>query len=207
MPSRYRLRRVFRPLVQGVSRVFIKFHFSPNSISVLSFFVMCLAGLLLFLFNLFTLYGLLVFFGGLLDGVDGEVARRTGRTSQRGGFLDSFLDRLADIVVLLPFLCIPNPFPSLGPSWIWVFLATTGCILVSYTRSRATAAGATDTDVGLGGRSERLFLLVVTALLHPFNPVMPYVGLLLMTPLSHLTVLYRVLVYHNRLQPAVIAKT
>lgn len=207
MPSSYRLRRVFRPLVQWVSRAFMRLHLSPNSISVLSFLVICLAGLLLFLFNLYILYGLLVFFGGLLDGVDGEVARLTGCTSQKGGYLDSFLDRLADIIVLLPFLSIPNPFPSLGPSWIWVFLSATGCILVSYTRSRATAAGATDTDVGLGGRSERLFLIVVTALLHPLNPGIPYVGMLLMTPLSHLTVLYRVLVYYNRLQPVVVSKT
>ncbi len=206
MPSRYRLRRVFRPLVQWVSRVFIRFHLSPNSISVLSFLVLCLASFLLFFFNLYILYGLLVFFGGLLDGVDGEVARRTGCTSATGGYLDSFLDRLADIVALLPFLSIPNPFPILGPSWIWVFLAITGCILVSYTRSRATAAGAIDTDVGLGGRSERLFLLVVTALLHPLNPAIPYVGMLLLIPLSHLTVIHRVLVYNNRLQPVVTTK-
>ena len=207
MPSPYRLRRVFRPLVRWVSQPFIRLRVSPNAISVLSFLILCLAGIQLTLFNLYMVYGLLVFFGGLLDGVDGEVARSTGQTSLQGGYLDSLLDRLADIAVLLPFLFLPNPFPVFGASWIWVFLAITGCLLVSYTRSRAIAAGAMDTDVGLGGRSERLFLLVVTALLQPLSPTIPFLGLLILVTLSHLTAIYRVLVYRSRLQAVVVTKT
>ena len=200
MPSRFRLRRVFGPLVRFLARGFIRLRISPNGISVLAFFFASLAALFLILYQWSLVYGILVFVAGLLDGVDGEVARRTNRVSLTGGFLDSMLDRIADFVVLLPFLWLPNPFPQWGPSWWWVTAAVTGVLLVSYARSRAQAVGVTDTDVGLAARSERLFILVVASLLAFIYPPLLYWGLLLVAVLSHLTVVYRVLYYRRQLR-------
>ncbi len=200
MPSRFRLRRVFGPLVRIVARGFIRLGISPNVISVLAFFLGLCATILLLLFHWYVIYGLLVFCAGLLDGVDGEVARLTKQMSVTGGFLDSMLDRVVDVIVLFPFLWLPNPLPQFGPTVWWVALAITGSLLVSYARSRAQAAGVTDTDVGLAARSERLFILVVTSLLVVVYPAFPYLGLLLVAFLSHLTVMYRVLYYRRQLQ-------
>lgn len=200
MPSRFRLRRVFGPLVRLVARGFIRLGISPNTISVLAFLLGLSAAIVLLLFHWYVIYGLLVFCAGLLDGVDGEVARQTKQMSVTGGFLDSMLDRLVDVIVLFPFLWLPNPFPQFGPTVWWVTLAITGCLLVSYARSRAQAAGVADTDVGLAARSERLFILVVTSLLVVVFPTFPYLGLLLVAILSHLTVIYRVLYYRRQLQ-------
>ena len=206
MPSRFRLRRVFEPLVRGLARGAIQLRLSPNIISVLAFFVACIAALLLTLFWWTLIYGLLVFVAGLLDGVDGEVARQTNQVSLRGGFLDSLLDRVADVVLLLPFLWLPNPFPQWGSSWWWVTAAVVGVILVSYARSRAQAAGVTDTDVGLAARSERLFILVVTSCIATLYPPLLYLGLLTVTILSHLTVIYRISYYRRHLQGLVPPK-
>ena len=206
MPSRYRLRRVFRPLVRGMARGFIALGVPPNAITVLGCIVAFLAATVLTMWQCYLVYGLLVFVTGLLDGVDGEVARATGRASASGGFLDSVLDRLADIVLLLPFLSLPNPLPCLGPAWMWVFAAITGCLLVSYMRSRATAAGVPDTDLGLGGRSERLFVLVVASLLYLLDYRIPYLGLVLFTLLAHATVLYRIVAYERQLRTPRAAK-
>ncbi|MFX1319068.1 MAG: CDP-alcohol phosphatidyltransferase family protein [Promethearchaeota archaeon] len=199
MPSRFRLRRVFGPLVRFLARGFIRLNISPNWISAMAFFFACVATLFLILYQWVIIYGLLVFVAGLLDGVDGEVARQTDRASQAGGFLDSVLDRLADVIVLVPFLWLPNPFPEWGLSWWWVTTAIIGVILVSYARSRAQAAGVTDTDVGLAARSERLFILVLASLLSFFYPPILYLGLIVVAILSHLTVVYRVLYYHRQL--------
>ncbi|MHA2426610.1 MAG: CDP-alcohol phosphatidyltransferase family protein [Candidatus Hermodarchaeia archaeon] len=206
MPSRFRLRRVFKPLVRGLARGFIRLRFSPNMVSALAFFVACLAALFITLYWWILIYGILVFIAGLLDGVDGEVARQTNQASLSGGFLDSLLDRVADVVVLLPFLWLPNPFPQWGPSWWWVTAAVIGVILVSYARSRAQAAGVTDTDVGLAARSERLFILVVASCLAVLYPPGLYLGLLVVAILSHLTVAYRVLYYRRQLQGMVFPK-
>lgn len=200
MPSQLRLRRIFGPLVRLLARGFIRLRISPNLISLLAFFFAVLASALLTLYQWFIVYGLLVFLAGLLDGVDGEVARQTDRVSLAGGFFDSMLDRGADVVVLLPFLWLPNPFPQWGPSWWWVTLAIIGVILVSYSRSRAQAAGVQDTDVGLAARSERLFILVMTSLLAFIHPAIAYLGLILVAILSHLTVGYRILYYRRQLQ-------
>ena len=178
MPSRFRLRRVFKPVVRGLARGFIRLRVSPNIISALAFLVAGVAAFLLTVYWWTLIYGILVFVAGVLDGVDGEVARQTNQVSLRGGFLDSLLDRLADVILLLPFLWLPNPFPQWGPSWCWVTAAVVGVILVSYARSRAQAAGVTDTDVGLAARSERLFILVVMSSLAPLYPPLLYLGLL-----------------------------
>jgi phosphatidylglycerophosphate synthase len=199
MPSRFRLRRVFGPLVRLIARGFIRLGISPNAISVLAFLLGLCAAIVLLLFQWYIIYAVLVFCAGLLDGVDGEVARQTKRTSVTGGFLDSMLDRLVDVIVLFPFLWLPNPLPLFGPTVWWVALAVTGSLLVSYARSRAQAAGVTDTDVGLAARSERLFILVVTSLLVVVFPAFPYLGLLLVAILSHLTVVYRMLHYRRQL--------
>ncbi len=206
MPSAWRLRRVFGPLVRLIARGCIRIGLTPNTISAIAFFVAVLATCLLIVYQLFILYGLLVFVAGLLDGVDGEVARRTQRVSLTGGFIDSLLDRLADIAVLLPFLWIPSPLPQLGASWGWVIAAVTGSVLVSYVRSRAQASGVFDLDVGLAARSERLFILVVTSLLIIVHPALPYLGVILVAVLSHLTVLYRVLHYRRQLQELEVPK-
>ena len=200
MPSRFRLRRAFGPLIRIVARGFIRLGISPNLISVLAFLLGFGAAIVLILFRWYVIYALLVFCAGLLDGVDGEVARQTKQMSITGGFLDSMLDRFVDVIVLFPFLWLPNPLPHFGPTVWWVALAITGSLLVSYARSRAQAAGVTDTDVGLAARSERLFILVVTSLLVVIFPAFPYLGLLLVAILSHLTVMYRVIYYRRQLQ-------
>lgn len=200
MPSRLRLRRVFGPLVRLVARGFIRVGVSPNVISFFAFLLAVCATLLLIFFHWYVVYGILVFCAGLLDGVDGEVARKTNQMSVTGGFLDSMLDRIVDVLVLMPFLWLPNPLPQFGPTVLWVGLAITGSVLVSYARSRAQATGVMDTDVGLAARSERLFILVVTTILVVVHPAFPYFGLLLVAILSHLTVVYRVLFYRRQLQ-------
>ncbi|MFX0169798.1 MAG: CDP-alcohol phosphatidyltransferase family protein [Candidatus Hodarchaeota archaeon] len=206
MPSRWRLRRVFGPLVKWLAGGFVKLGLGPNSISGLAFLVALGAALVLHLWQWYLAYGGLVFLAGVLDGVDGEVARRTERTSLRGGFVDSMLDRISDLVVLAPFLWTVNPWPQLGPTWWWVTAAMTGSLLVSYARSRAQAAGVLDTDVGLAARSERLFILVVTSLLSVLHPGFPYLGVILVAILSHLTVLYRILYYRRQLHLMVTPK-
>ena len=207
MPSRLRLRRVFGPLVRWLAGAFIRVKMTPNAISCLAFFLAVCAAVVLIFFQWYLVFGGLVFLAGLLDGVDGEVARRTLSTSLRGGFLDSMLDRVADVVVLLPFLWMLNPWPILGPSWWWVFIAVTGCVLVSYARSRAQAAGVTDTDVGLAARSERLFILVIASWLVLVHPASPFFGLLVIAVISHLTVVYRVWYYRRELQRMITAKS
>ncbi|MDA4115851.1 MAG: CDP-alcohol phosphatidyltransferase family protein [Thaumarchaeota archaeon] len=96
---------------------------------------------------------------GFFDVLDGAVARATSRTSQRGAFLDSTLDRVSEVVVFLGILVGGLASPSL------VLVTLSLSLLVSYTRAKGDALGVSLAGIGVGERSERLIVLIVTSLL------------------------------------------
>jgi len=103
--------------------------------------------------------GLLVILAGLFDVLDGAVARATGRVSVRGAFLDSTLDRVSEVLVFTGILVGGFVSPFI------VLLALSFSLLVSYTRAKGDALGVNLAGVGVGERSERLVVLIVTSLL------------------------------------------
>jgi len=103
--------------------------------------------------------GVLVLFSGLFDVLDGAVARATGKTSQRGAFLDSTLDRVSEVVVFLGILVGGYASPFL------VLVALSLSLMVSYTRAKGDALAVNLAGIGVGERSERLVVLIVTSLL------------------------------------------
>ena len=103
--------------------------------------------------------GLMVVLSGFFDILDGAVARATGKVSARGAFLDSTLDRVSELVVFLGILVGGYVSPFV------VVLALSFSLLVSYTRAKGDALGVSLAGVGIGERSERLVVLIVTSLL------------------------------------------
>jgi CDP-diacylglycerol--glycerol-3-phosphate 3-phosphatidyltransferase len=131
---------------------------------------------------------LVVAFFLLGDGLDGTLARITGRESRFGAFLDSTLDRLADAAVFgglivwaagdAPVLLFFGPRlavgsdlaihgPGLIPGRAAVLWLSLSCLafgfLVSYARARAEAFGV-DASVGLFERTDRLVVALLGVL-------------------------------------------
>jgi len=97
------------------------------------------------------------------------VARLSGRVTRFGGFLDSSLDRLSDMVVfvgLMVFYARNTEFHST----LNVFLAGAGLmgsVMVSYASARAESV-IPKCDVGFLRRPERVVLFIIGALsTHP----------------------------------------
>jgi archaetidylinositol phosphate synthase len=130
--------------------------------------------------------GALVLISGLLDAVDGVLARSTGKVSAFGGFLDSISDRYSDAVVLsaliLGGLCQPA----------WGLAAIVGSLMVSYARARAEASGVGMAAVGLAERAERMLILAIATFAAIFRLELLGWGVALLAVLAHLTVLQRV---------------
>lgn len=103
--------------------------------------------------------GILILIAGWFDIVDGAVARVTGLVSKRGAFLDSTLDRVAEVAIFLGILA-----GGLAPPLI-LLLALSLSLLVSYTRAKADSLGTSLSGVGIGERSERLLILAVASIL------------------------------------------
>lgn len=101
--------------------------------------------------------GVLILLAGWFDIVDGAVARVGGEASARGAFLDSTLDRVAEVALFIGILLggYANP--------VAVVLGLSLSLLVSYTRAKGDALGARLAGVGIGERSERLLILAVSS--------------------------------------------
>jgi CDP-diacylglycerol---glycerol-3-phosphate 3-phosphatidyltransferase len=117
----------------------------------------------------FPASGVLLLAANALDMLDGAVARTSGRASPFGAFLDSTLDRYAEIVV---FVGLVGWFASQG-NWhgeVLTVLALAGSLMVSYTRARAEGLGLRG-EVGLLPRPARLIALAVGLVLAAIPPL------------------------------------
>ena len=177
--------------------------FQPNHLtfSALFFSVLVIPAFL----HSFWLGGLTVLFAGVLDTLDGALARKAGQSSPSGAFLDSVLDRTSDFFIYLGLwaaLVLRAPRLSLWVTLL-IFFCIQGSYLVSYARARGEGLGVS-TSAGFFGRAERLVTLglgsIVNDLLRMVWPHRPWLehqgfllGLLLLLALGvHLSALQRI---------------
>lgn len=99
---------------------------------------------------------------GLCDLLDGPVARRQGRVSMFGGFLDSIFDRYADLILFLGLLVYYSLVNRFGYAML-AGAAMAGSVMVSYAKARAESLVPT-AEVGFWERPERLTLMILGAL-------------------------------------------
>jgi phosphatidylglycerophosphate synthase len=158
---------------------------SPNTLTIVGFLITVIAAFVIP--QNIRLGGILILIGGVLDILDGAVARTKGQTTQFGAFLDSVLDRYSDAFLFLALAWYlaergshEGAFLSLG--------TLVGAFLISYTRARAEGLGKT-CHTGIMERSERIILLAFAAITGWLLPI-----LWIMLILTHITVLQRI--YH-----------
>lgn len=167
----------------------------PNYVTTFGFLVTISAGIAFFMGHV-RVGGLLVLLGGVVDIIDGQVARGTGMASVFGSFYDSTLDRISEIVVFLGiFSLYGGGHPDFDYPWMvyTVALAMAGSLMVSYTRARAEALGL-DCKVGLMQRLERVVLIGGAALLFggAFEGAVLTWVLILMAVLTNFTAFQRI---------------
>ena len=143
-------------------------HINPNILTVIGVSLNVGCGVL-FGLGWFFAAGITLVVANLFDMLDGQVARLSGRVTRFGGFLDSSLDRLSDMVVfvgLMVFYARDTP----NHSTLNVFLAGAGLmgsVMVSYASARAESL-IPKCDVGFLRRPERVVLFIIGALsTHP----------------------------------------
>jgi CDP-diacylglycerol--glycerol-3-phosphate 3-phosphatidyltransferase len=143
-------------------------HINPNILTVIGVALNVGCGVLFGLGSFFSA-GIALVVANLFDMLDGQVARLSGRVTRFGGFLDSSLDRLSDMVVfvgLMVFYARDTPWHST----LNVFLAGAGLmgsVMVSYASARAESL-IPKCDVGFLRRPERVVLFIIGALsTHP----------------------------------------
>jgi len=105
---------------------------------------------------------LVILSGGLMDMVDGRLARVGGTSSPYGALYDSVLDRYSEMFMFLG-ICYYLVSYDYFLSSIFAFIAMIGSVMVSYTRARAEGLGV-NASVGLMQRPERIILVGLAGL-------------------------------------------
>jgi phosphatidylglycerophosphate synthase len=108
--------------------------------------------------------GILMLASGFFDLVDGVVARHQGISTRFGAFLDSTLDRFADVVVLVGLSIHFSRIGDLG-NVLLTGAVLTVTILVSYSAACAKHSVPAGINVGFFERGERVGLLAAGAIL------------------------------------------
>ncbi len=144
---------VVDPLIGGLVRIGVR----PNTITTVGLgFVV--ASAVAFGMGSIQLGGLLLLLSGVVDTLDGAVARRTARTSKFGAFYDSTLDRIGDgatfIGIGLYFMTAPD-IAYRNAAVVMCMVAVLASLTVSYTRARAEGLGL-ECRVGIAQRAERI---------------------------------------------------
>lgn len=163
----------FGDRIDGVIHRLLPFLFrkpvNPNLLTVLGALISLVAAAAL-AFGWFVAGGLLVLLGGACDLVDGVIARHHGLSTRFGAFLDSTLDRLADMALLLG---IAMYYVLQGePGYVLLVGYTLiSTVLVSYAQARAELV-VPGFRVGLLERAERVGILALGALLGLLVPAL-----------------------------------
>src|SRR6478672_6960467 len=134
------------------------------------------------------------------DVADGQVARRTGKSSVFGAFYDSTLDRVADGALMagLTVFYATNAIHHNSYMMVVCLVGMIATFVVSYTRARAESLGI-DAKVGVMQRPERIVLLSAPqALFGLFWNGWVLIGIIiLLTVTAWITAVQRILfVYH-----------
>jgi phosphatidylglycerophosphate synthase len=142
-------------------RVLVRWRVTPNALTFSSFVTACASGLFFAIGN-FGAGGWLYLLTGILDILDGRIARATGKVTKGGAFYDSVMDRYAELVVFGGLAIFYRGTWAL----FVVLIALIGSIMVSYTRARGEALGV-EVNIGTMQRPERLFYLGLISSMSP----------------------------------------
>ncbi len=170
MPSIFRLRYIFKPLVNLIAKGLIRIGVTPNIATVIMSCFSILSFIILVFFRNLLWFSIFVFITGIMDGCDGAIARMTKRTTKFGGFFDSYMDRISEFFIFLGlfFYTQDQILWNYIDMKLIVLISFSASIMISYTRARAEVFFNGDFDIGLMARSERLFYLVIISIISFF---------------------------------------
>jgi CDP-diacylglycerol---glycerol-3-phosphate 3-phosphatidyltransferase len=186
--------------------VFIRLKLKPNSITITSLFFAFFSGYFYYK-GKFGFAGWIFLFGGILDFLDGRLARATDQVTKEGAFLDSNVDRYSDGIV---FCGIALYFRDNLFILFMVILSIVGIQITSYAKARAELNGVV-ARLGLMQRTERYVLLGAASVFHPFIMILlnrngiiteypMIVALILMAVLTNYTAIIRITYSFNQIR-------
>ncbi len=166
--------KIYMPITYGGAKLFIKLGLSPNKVTIMNLLlsvlifwgvIMASAGHSLLITEQ-PLYGswffalaVLVLFTGIIDGIDGAIARLLDIKSKTGAWFDNVIDRVSDILMLVCLVPTSLLFFS-GVDFTWIVWTNIYLIFIyEYMRARHEGLGLHETKPFIGERITRILII------------------------------------------------
>jgi len=181
--------RIFAWPYRGLLAFLLWTGVSPNQLTMLALAFNVVCGVLI-LTGAWAAAGLALIAGGICDVMDGSVARHRGQAGRSGAFMDSVVDRVADMIL---FGCLFWRLATTGQETAAALALVTlvVSIAVSHVRAEAEAASVVLTE-GLFQRLERMialaFGLLIPGLMTPVLVLLAVLGTATVLQRSYLAV-------------------
>lgn len=197
-----------RRVSQPISRVLAPAGVSPNAATVMSL-VIGAAAALAFAMQWWWLGGLLAQFSSIFAGVDGEIARRTGRGSVYGDFLDTVSDRFVEYATLVA-IGYGLSQAEAWEAWAWPLAAAAlgGSFMLAAASEKYRSVMHENYPKRqleplfaylVSGRDVRVFYLAVASVAATWRVEVLVWALALIAVLMHLNWLFRLAVVRRRM--------
>jgi CDP-diacylglycerol--glycerol-3-phosphate 3-phosphatidyltransferase len=189
MSEKSAIRDRFRTVLDPVVLVLMNAGTPPMAVTVAGLLI-GLAGAIEIARGSFIAGGVLVIVSGICDTLDGSLARRAGKVSVFGAFIDSTIDRVAEIACFGAIIFYYASHDGWGRFAVpLTVVALAGSFLTSYTRARAEGLGL-ECRVGLLERPERIALLVLGLL---FGRTTLFAAIVILAVLTVVTTIQRII--------------
>ena len=143
-----------------------KINLEANILTYLSLLFALIAGIFAYFSYehpfLLLMVSFLVIMNGLLDALDGKIARMRGTAGKKGDFTDHAIDRFSDVFIMGGIILSPWVDKVIG------IAAITAMLLVSYLGTQAQAVGYKRVYAGILGRADRIVIIFFALLIQFF---------------------------------------
>lgn len=179
--------------------IFSKLPFPPNYYTWLTIPV-AFTGLVAIIFAKIWLGVILFTISGVLDVIDGALARCINRTTYRGAFLDGSLDRFIDFMLIFSYFWLPIHI-SILPLGQWIcaaiFFAIMPSFEVAYANHRRAVEDPEEKIIWrILNRGEMYLLMLLIPVLSIYNPIWSgylLIGLVVLSLITTLQTLFTTL--------------
>lgn len=158
-----RWRGKFQPAFDAAGKGFVYFGIKPGTITAAAFVTGAISGVCIALGRPFIAVGLL-WLSGLLDVMDGTVARLTGSSSMTGAYMDLILDRMVEAAVILGFAWL---LPGNSFAYLLFFVSVIfnfSTFVVAGALFKNTGRKSMHYDVGMAERTETFIVFTMMAI-------------------------------------------
>ena len=190
-----------------IVRLFVFAKIKPNHITLLGL-VFAIVCFYLLINGLWLIASLVLLFSGFFDMLDGAIARYSNNATLFGKFLDSFIDRVCESLVLSGILIYFIFIEQNNLTSFLVYTTICSSIIVSYSRAKAESLGVESKEC-LMTRAPRVLSLTIGLLIFSFsqNSIVLSLSiiditLLFITILSIFTIIQRVINVKKQTTPA-----